>query len=197
MFSNTVDQFRSLLPCLVPMRPTASASAWFSLLTEGLWSFALFWNKGKSGLHQGLRPSGGARTAELLDVELLRTWQQKQTQRRAEVCGFSTCVQSPVMRTPIHTCSNGYNRDSEALEQNTIVLLTTYERFHPISFQNPAPAPMLDCRTVERNPVVSRCGRCKHSSCSNAGSSHYRGLNSCCNRTDPSFSGSYQTKDAR
>ena len=122
--------------------------AWFLLCNRRPLSFALFWEQGKSGLHQGPADLQAVRDLlRLLDVELLRTWQAKQTQGRQKYAVFDLCaIASYENHNPY--LQYGYNRDSEALEQNTIVLLTTYERFHPISFQI-LPGTMLDCRTVD------------------------------------------------
>lgn len=122
--------------------------AWYLLVTRRPLSYATFWEEGREGLYQG--PSDWQEIQQLLqlfDAEKLRQWQAMQTESEQACAVFDLCsVASYENHNPY--LQYGYNRDSEALEQNTIILLTNHSHFFPLSFQLLS-GTMLGVRTID------------------------------------------------
>lgn len=109
--------------------------AWFLLVTRRPLSYAVYWEEGREGLYTG--PSDWQEIRQLLqlfDAEKLRQWQAMQKESERTCAVFDLCsVASYENHNPY--LQYGYNRESEALEQNTIVLLTDHADFFPRSFK--------------------------------------------------------------
>ncbi len=121
--------------------------AWYLLCNRRPLSYALYWEQGHSGLHQCPADQDAVRKLLCsLDVELLRMWQLQQAQPNRTYAVFDLCSTASYENHNPYL-QYGYNRDSEALEQNTIVLLTGYDRFEPLSFRL-LPGTMLNTQTI-------------------------------------------------
>ena len=122
--------------------------AWYLLVTRRPLSFSLYWDEGREALYHG--PSDWQemqRLLQLFDAEKLRQWQAMQTASEQTCAVFDLCsVASYENHNPY--LQYGYNRDSEALEQNTIILLTDHADFFPLSFHLLS-GTMLGVRTIE------------------------------------------------
>jgi len=107
--------------------------AWYLLCTRRPLSYAIYWEAGKGGLYQCPEDWGAIRTLlERFDEEKLRQWQSMHTEEQGYAV-FNLCsVASYENHNPY--LQYGYNRDSEALEQNTIILRTSFSEFLPTSF---------------------------------------------------------------
>ena len=109
--------------------------AWYLLCNRRPLSYALYWQQGEKALYQS--PSDAQAIQQTLvgiDAELLRIWQSQQAGKDQSYAVFDLCSVASYENHNSYL-QYGDNRDSEALEQNSIVLLTSCDRFMPLSFQ--------------------------------------------------------------
>ncbi|MGH0052012.1 MAG: IS1634 family transposase [Sphaerochaetaceae bacterium] len=123
--------------------------AWYLICSGKPLSYALHW---KGGIYESVETRMEMKELlRSLDAEFLRLWQQRCSENLAvdtQHVIFDLCsTASYENHNPF--LQYGYNRDSEALEQNTIVLLAHGDSHLPYSFQL-LDGTMLSSRTITR-----------------------------------------------
>lgn len=112
--------------------------AWYLLCTNNPLSFCLHWKQGRIGKYQGPRTNYELKEVlKSVDVEVLRTWQQAylyDTDIKHTFTIFDLCTTASYENHNPYL-QYGHNRDMEALEQNTIILLSNQKSWMPLSFQ--------------------------------------------------------------
>lgn len=109
--------------------------AWYLLCNRRPLSYALYWLQGTKALYQTPTDTQAIQqTLVGIDAELLRIWQSQQTGKNQSYAVFDLCSVASYENHNSYL-QYGDNRDSEALEQNSIVLLASCDRFMPLSFQ--------------------------------------------------------------
>ena len=124
--------------------------AWYLLFNNNALAISLNWKNGKIGDYLG--PRSSEELTQLLyaiDIEVLHTWQQAYLYDRVQKQAYTVFDLCATASYEKHNpyLQYGNNRDMEALENNTIILLANQKSWMPLSFQL-LDGTMLSSRTI-------------------------------------------------